>query len=491
MSNCIAPGASPDAPPAGLRNPHMTPANAIPQDIFRRYDIRGRAEGPQVVLTADIARQIGRACATLLRREHGVTRVVLGRDNRLSSPALHAAAREGLLAGGCELLDIGLTPTPLLYHSVVNNGHSAGLMVTGSHLPPAFNGFKFALGAQSLYGASLQALRQLAIAQDFDRGAGRLRCCQGASLYKPWAADLGRRIRAQRPLRVIIDAGNGTAGLVAADLLRALGHELVHCLFCEPDGRYPNHQPDPGAGQTLTTLCAAVPRTGADIGLAFDGDADRLGVVDELGRIVAPDRVLTLLGLDLLRRRPGARILADVSCSQVFLDELRRAGGQPMLCATGHALVKAQLVACQALLGGEISGHFFFAEDHHGYDDPFFAAGHLLQLLAAAGAPLSALDDALPRPYVSPLYRPHCPPETGRAVLKALGERLAGQGELLRVDGLRLQLADAWGLARLGNTEPVLSLRFEGMDQAAMEACRARFEDVLRDHAGIELREPG
>ena len=468
----------------------MKNTSVIDAKIFRRYDIRGRAEGPRAALDVDVARLIGCAAGTLLLREHKVGRVVIGRDNRLSSPALHEAARAGLLASGCDVLDIGLAPTPLLYHSALHNGHSAGLMVTGSHLPPAYNGFKLALGAQSLYGEQLQALRRLIDANDLDSGRGQLRLRQGAELYAAYVADQARRIRSRRPLRVVIDAGNGCGGLFAGAWLRALGHELADCLFCEPDGRYPNHQPDPGAAQTLATLCATVPQQGADIGLAFDGDADRLGVVDERGRIIAPDRVLTLLGLDLLRRRPGARILADVSCSQVFLDELRRAGGQPMLCATGHALVKAELAASGALLGGEISGHFFCAEDYFGFDDAFHAAGRLLQLLAAADVPLSALDDALPRPCVSPLYRPQCPPETGRKLLAALRERLAGEGELLCLDGLRLQLADAWGLARLSNTEPVISLRFEGSTRAAMEACRARFAAVLRDVAQLELEEP-
>ena len=381
-------------------------------------------------------------------------------------------------------------PTPLLYHSVVHNGRSAGLMVTGSHLPPAYNGFKLALGAGSLYGEQLQALRRLIETQDLDDGAGELRRCAGIPLYERYVADQAARIQSRRALRVVVDAGNGTAGLLVRDLLAALGHDLADCLFCEPDGRYPNHQPDPGDPRTLAALCTAVPRLQAEVGLAFDGDADRLGVVDERGRIIAPDRALTLLGLDLLQRRPGARLLADVSCSQVFLDELRRAGGEPALCATGHALVKAELATSGALLGGEISGHFFCAEDYFGFDDAFHAAARLLQMLANADAPLSALDDSLPRPVVSPLYRPHCPPETGRVVMAALGERLAGQGELLDIDGLRLQLPDAWGLARMSNTEPVLSLRFEGRDEAAMVACRRRFAEVLREVAGIELEEP-
>lgn len=465
----------------------MQPTRAIDAAIFRRYDIRGRADGPQAALTPAVARLVGRASGTLLQREYEVSRVVIGRDNRLSSPALHAAAREGLLASGCDLLDIGLAPTPVLYHSVVHNGRSAGLMVTGSHLGPAFNGFKLALGAQSLYGDALQALRRLIEAEDFDSGAGQLQQQQGAALYAPYVADQARRLQAQRPLRVVVDAGNGAGGLFAHELLRALGHQLVDCLFCEPDGRYPNHQPDPGAPHTLTSLCAAVPQLRADLGLAFDGDADRLGVVDERGRVIAPDRVLTLLGLDLLQRHPGARILADVSCSQVFLDEIRRAGGQPELCATGHALVKAQLAASGALLGGEISGHFFCAEDYPGFDDAFHAAGRLLQLLAATDARLSQLDDKLLRPVVSPLYRPHCAPATGRRLLAALRQRLAGEGELLCIDGLRLQLPDAWGLARLSNTEPVISLRFEGRDHTAMAACRARFAAVLREVAGLEL----
>ena len=468
----------------------LAPMNAtidLDAGLFRRYDIRGLAGGPQAPLNAEIARRVGRAGGTLLRREYGVTRVAVGHDNRLSSPALHNAARDGLLDSGCQVLDIGLTPTPLLYHRVAQEDECAGLMVTGSHLPPAYNGFKLALGAQSLYGEQLQALRRLIESDDLDRGAGELRQCQGEALYRAYVADQTRRIASSRALRVVVDAGNGTAGLIAADLLRALGHDLVECLYCEPDGRYPNHQPDPGDPRTLEALCAAVPRHGADVGLAFDGDADRLGIVDGRGRIVAPDRVLTLLGLDLLKRRPGARLLADVSCSQVFLDELRRAGGQPMLCATGHALVKQRMAECGALLGGEISGHFFCAEDYYGFDDAFHAAGRLLQLLAASDSTLADLDDALPRPVVSPLYRPHCPPETGRRLLAALRERLAGEGELLDIDGLRLQLEDAWGLARLSNTEPVISLRFEGRTQVAMVACRARFAAVLDDVAGIRL----
>ena len=468
----------------------MTGSSDLDAGLFRRYDIRGPVDGAQAPLNADVAGLIGRGVGTLLRRRHGVSRVVIARDNRLSSPALHRAARDGLLNSGCEVLDIGLAPTPLLYHRVARETGQAGLMVTGSHLPPAYNGFKLALGAQSLHGEQLQALRRLIEARDFEGGEGRLRRCEGAALYAAYVEEQAGRIHARRGLRVVVDAGNGTAGLVAPGLLRALGHDLVECLYCEPDGRFPNHQPDPGDARTLEALCAAVPRHGADVGLAFDGDADRLGVVDGRGRVIAPDRVLTLLGLDLLKRHPGARILADVSCSQVLLDEVRRAGGRPMLCATGHALVKAQLAATGALLGGEISGHFFCAEDYFGFDDAFHAAGRLLQLLAAGEASLADLDDALPRPAVSPLYRPPCPPETGRRVMGELRERLAGEGELLEVDGLRLQLEDAWGLARLSNTEAVMSLRFEGRDEAAMAACRARFAGVLREVANIELEAP-
>ncbi len=468
----------------------MTPTIELDAGLFRRYDIRGLAEGPQARLHAEAARLVGRAAGALLRREYGVTRVVVGHDNRLSSPALHAAARDGLLASGCQVLDIGLTPTPLLYHRVVQEDDSAGLMVTGSHLPAPFNGFKLALGAQSLHGEQLQALRRLIESDDLECGAGATRQCQGEVLYAPYIADQARRIESSRALRVVVDAGNGTAGLIAPGLLRALGHDLVECLYCKPDGRYPNHQPDPGDPRTLKALCASVPRLGADVGLAFDGDADRLGVVDGRGRIVAPDRALTLLGLDLLKRHPGARLLADVSCSQVFFDEVRRAGGQPMRCPTGHALVKERMAESGALLGGEISGHIFCAEDYFGFDDAFHAAGRLLQLLAAGDSTLAELDDALPRPVASPLYRPHCPPETGRRLMAALRERLAGEGELLDIDGLRLQLDDAWGLARLSNTEPVISLRFEGRTEVAMATCRARFAAVLDEVAGIRLKEP-
>lgn len=457
----------------------------IEPSIFRQYDIRGAASGDQTMLTPAVATLIGRAFGTVVQREAGQRGVIVGRDNRISSAALAAAAVDGLRASGCAVIDIGTVSTPTLYWFAVQND-SGGLMVTGSHLAPDQNGFKLCIGRRSLYGADIAALRDLIDAGAFATGSGTLTTEPDA--ITTYMADLAARLPGTRSLRVVIDAGNGTASLIAAALVRRWGHDVIDCLYCESDGTYPNHQPDPTKLKNVADLSAAVRQHGADIGLAFDGDADRVGVVDEQGALIAPDRVLALLAQDLLTRHPGAVIVADVSSSQAVFDTVRQHGGSPLLWRTGHSFIKAKMAETGALLAGEVSGHIFLAEDYFGFDDGYFAAGRLLDLLGRRDQPLSALNDALPRLYSTPVYRPHCPPELMPGVLARVGEAFADH-DIVTVDGLRISFAQGWAGVRTSNTEPVLSLRFEGATEADALAYREAVFAVLREFPAIDLTE--
>ena len=455
--------------------------------IFRKYDIRGRATGPDPDIDQAVAEHVGRAYGTFLQQHQSLNQVVIGHDNRTTSPALHKHAIKGLAGSGCDVLDIGLVSTPQVYWYTVQRGDSAGLMITASHLGPQHNGFKLSIGVQSLYGDDIQQIYRIILEGDYCSGDGAVERLSSDEVYSRYIDDLTRRASITRPLKVVIDAGNGTGGLFSQRLIESWGHEVLDCLYCEPDGRYPNHQPDPGNEANMRALCARVRELGADIGLGFDGDADRLGVVDEQGHLIAPDRILTLLAKDTLARHPGSQILIDVSSSQVVLDAVKEEGGVPVLCPTGHSLVKAKMAETGALLGGEMSGHIFMAEDYYGFDDAYLVAGRVLQLLSASDQPLSALDNALPRLHSSPLYRPHCPPALTETVMQAIRERLKDRGQPLEIDGLRIQFAEGWGLVRPSNTEPVLSMRFEGRTEADMLAYRDLFFEVLRDFPEIDL----
>jgi phosphomannomutase/phosphoglucomutase len=462
----------------------------IDAKLFKKYDIRGRAMGDHPPLTNDAARMIGRAFGHYLRRVEGKSTAVVGRDNRLTSPALAEAAIEGLRAASIHVFDIGLTSTPLVYWHALHQNSAGGMMVTGSHLAPDQNGFKLSVGARNLYGDDLQALRA-SIEASSAPGAldetpilGRL-----TTIDRPLDAyydEIVPKIRMARPLKVVVDAGNGTGGLIAPELLHRWGHEVT-CLFCEPDGHYPNHQPDPAEPENMNALGDKVREVGADIGLAFDGDADRVGVVDEHGAMIVADRVLALLARDMLARHPGASVVGDVLSSQVLFDAVANAGGSPVMWASGHSLVKAKMAEIGALLGGEQSGHIFMGEDFYGYDDAFFVAGRLLALLSASDQPLSALDAGLPRLFSTPEYRPRCPDDLKATVIEGVGRSLAGKGELVSVDGIRIKFPRGWGLLRASNTEPVLSLRFEGETEADATAYRDLFFEALAAYPQVEL----
>ena len=460
----------------------------IDKALFKKYDIRGRAAGDDPPLTPALARRIGQALGTYLQENTDQRTVIVGRDNRLTSFELARAAIEGAQASGCHVIVIGQVATPVAYWHAVQAGDAGALMVTGSHLAPEYNGFKLAVGARNLYGPQIQQIRGLAMSTRLYYGAGRMTVDDHAA--EKYLRDVQARVPLARPLRVVVDAGNGTGGLFAPALLRAWGHDVT-CLFCEPDGSYPNHRPDPQDPANMAALAARVREVGADVGIAFDGDADRLGAVDERGALIAADRLLALLARDMLARRPGAAVVADVLSSQVLFDAVADAGGQPVMWASGHSLVKTKMHEIGALLGGEMSGHIFLAEDYYGFDDAFLAAGRLLQLVAGSDQPLSALDASLPRLYSTPEYRPRCPDADKDDVIAGVRAALAGQGEVVDVDGLRIQFARGWGLLRASNTEPVLSLRFEGATEADALAYRDLFAQALRAFPQVGALEAG
>ena len=450
----------------------------IDAGLFKKYDIRGRADGDGAPLTAEVARMIGHAFGTYLQAVEGKSVVVVGRDNRHSSPRLAEAAIAGLARSGIRIIDIGLVATPLVYWHAVQRDDAGALMITGSHLAPAYNGFKLAVGARNLYGPQIQQVRGLTNSSRLYYAEGMVTVDQSA--YSAYIQDLHRRIQMARPLHVVVDAGNGTAGLFAPRLFERWGHTVTP-LYCTPDGTYPHHQPDPQDPANMADLSAKVREVGADLGIAFDGDSDRMGAVDETGTMIAADRLLALLARDMLARQPGAAVVADVLSSQVLFDEVTRCGGQAVVWASGHSLVKSKMREVGALLGGEMSGHIFLAEDYYGFDDAFLAAGRLLQLIAAGDAPLSALDASLPRLFSTPEYRPACADAHKDEVIDGVRAALLPTGAAITdVDGVRAQFERGWGLLRASNTEPVLSLRFEGQTEAVALAYRDLFADALR-----------
>lgn len=454
--------------------------------LFKKYDIRGTADGANAPLTLEAARLVGRAFGTYLDRVEGTQTVVVGRDNRLSSPAIAKAAIEGLQASGCKVIDLRLTSTPIVYWHTVKLDGAGGMMVTGSHLPPHQNGFKLCVSARNLYGDAIQALLMLIEQDDFNGGYETVKVKETPLL--DYIVDVVPRLRMKRGLYVVVDAGNGTGGAIGPRLLRAWGHRVTE-INCELDGTYPNHLPDPQVPENMEALAHKVREVRADVGIAFDGDADRMGVVDETGRLITADRVLTLLALDMLRRHPGAKVVADVLSSQVLFDEIAKAGGFPMMWASGHSLVKAKMREVKALIGGEMSGHIFLGEDYYGYDDAYFAAGRLLQLLAASPIPLSVMNAGIPTLFSTPEYRPHCPDDLKDTVIAAVKEALEGRGEVVSIDGIRVRFERGWGLLRASNTEPVLSMRFEGETDADALDYRDIFFAELRKFPEIVLAE--
>jgi len=446
----------------------MTDSHRFDPTVLREYDIRGVVG--ETLAAAD-ARAVGRGFGTAVVRGGG-RKVALGRDGRLSSPELAAAVADGLAACGLEVADIGVGPTPMLYFTVCEYGYDGGVMVTGSHNPAEYNGFKMMLGRKSFWGKDIQALGRRAAAGDHAAGRGKVRT---QAVMKAYVARLLRDYRGDRPLTVVWDAGNGSAGDVMVALTRQLpGRHIL--LNAGIDGQFPAHHPDPTVEKNLDQLREAVRTERADLGIAFDGDADRIGVVDGQARILWGDQILAILARDVLAERPGATIMADVKASQVLFDEVARLGGQPLMWRTGHSIIKTKMAETGAPLAGEMSGHIFFADTWYGFDDALYAAIRLLSLLARRPESLAALRDALPQAVNTPELRFPCGDERKFAVIDEVKARLRAAGASFSdVDGVRVATAEGWWLLRASNTQDVLVARCEARDEPGL----ARLKDAL------------
>jgi len=449
----------------------------VPGVIFRQYDIRG-VVGQE--LTAPLAHAIGRAVATMGRQRLGKRpRIAVGRDNRPSGAMLASAVRDGVARAGGTAVDVGMLPTPALYLALHVLDVDGGVQVTGSHNPPEFNGFKMVLGGATLHGEDIQELRRLIERDALDSGEGGLEA-DTTILGRYVEAVTSRNGPIARPVRVVVDCGNGTSSVVAQAALVDLGAEVVP-LYCESDGTFPNHHPDPTVPENLVDLQEAVRTNRAELGIAFDGDGDRIGAVDETGTIVFGDQLLILLGRDLAERRgPGHAVIFDVKCSNVLADALRDAGLRPVIWKTGHSLIKAKMKETGAPLAGEMSGHMFFADDYYGFDDALFAAARLLNYVARKGGPLSRLLADLPRTFATPELRVDCPDERKFAVVEAAAAHFTARYEVLTLDGARISFTKGWGLVRASNTQPALVMRFEATGEAELAAYRREVEDWLR-----------
>ena len=444
------------------------------KSIFREYDIRGVVDRD---LTPDVVRAIGQAVGSLAA-ERGETSVAVGRDGRLSSPALGEALKAGILAAGLDVIDLGAVSTPVLYYATHTLAETrAGVMVTGSHNPPQYNGLKIVIDRIALHGEVIRDLRRRIETGDLRQGSGRER---SAHIRLDYIRRVSEALPLPKPLKVVVDCGNAIAAKTAPPLLRALGCAVVE-LYCEVDGRFPNHHPDPSVPENLADLQAAVREHQADIGLAFDGDADRLGVVTGAGEIIWPDRVLMPLAEEVLMQHPGAAIVYDVKCSWHLTRLIERLGGQPILWKSGHSLIKAKMRETGALLGGEMTGHFVHADAWFGFDDAFYAAARLLRLLARRGGSSAEFFAAWPAGLSTPELRL----DMAEGAPFAFMERLAAQADfgpearVITLDGLRVEFPQGWGLVRASNTTPSLVLRFEADDPAALAEIQDRFRRPL------------
>ena len=443
--------------------------------VFREYDIRGVADRD---LTDALARDLGRALGTFWSRRGG-RRVAVGRDCRLSSPRLFEALTAGLLEAGLTLVDIGVVPTPLMYFSVFHEDLDGGVQITGSHNPPEDNGFKMMSGHATLSGDDIRSLRTLIERRDFVKApGGRVQQVDVLPAYEGFIR--GNVKLARTDHSVAIDAGNGAAGPTALAALRAAGIE-PEALLCEPDGRFPVHHPDPSEPHNLEMLRAAVLERGHDVGIAYDGDGDRIGVIDARGEQLFGDRLLILLSRYLLKERPGAAILGEVKCSQTLYDDIAKHGGRPILWKTGHSLIKAKMKEEGALLAGEMSGHVFFADRFFGFDDAVYATLRLLEILAAEGRPLHELLADVPQAFSTPEIRVECPDDQKFDVVERIKARFAQTNDVITVDGARILFEGGWGLVRASNTQPVLVLRFEAESDQRLGEIRGEVEAAVEE----------
>jgi phosphomannomutase len=454
-------------------------AHKFDPTILREYDIRGIVGG--TVHPAD-ARAIGRTLGTLVRRKGG-KRVALGYDGRLSSPELAAACIEGLTSAGIDVTNIGLAATPMLYFAVYHLDADGGIMITGSHNPPDYNGFKMMMGKKSFFGADIQTLGAMAAKADWESGQGK---AEKKDILADYAARLLRDVKPGKKLKVAWDTGNGAVGVSIHAVVGKLPGE--HFILNEKvDGTFPAHHPDPTVPKNLEQLIAEVKKHGCDLGIAFDGDGDRIGAVDGKGRILWGDQLLVLWSRDVLKTHPGATIIADVKASQVLFDEIAKAGGKPMMFKTGHSLIKSKMAEMGAPLAGEMSGHVFFADIFYGFDDALYCGLRLLNIVANSAQSLAEMRDGLPQPVNTPELRFDCPDADKFRIVDEVKARLLKAGATLSdIDGVRVSTKDGWWLLRASNTQPVLVARCEAADDAGLERLKGDLKGALAA-CGVDL----
>jgi phosphomannomutase/phosphoglucomutase len=439
--------------------------------IFREYDIRGIAgkefEDGDVV-------KIGRAYGTLLERDNN-QRVVVGRDCRLTSDNYSALFIEGILSTGCDVIDIGVCPSPVLYFAIHHLKAQGGAMVTASHNPAEYNGFKLMNGHDSIHSEGLQEVRRIIDSGTYAQGQGSFETTDATT---PYMAYIQENITLSRPLRIGIDAGNGTGGATALPVLKGLGCE-VHDLYCDMDGTFPNHPSDPTVKANMLELMDLVREKKLDLGVGYDGDADRIGVVDEKGNILYGDQLMVIFAREILKRKPGSTFISEVKCSMVMYDDIERHGGRAVMWKTGHSLIKKKMKEENAELAGEMSGHMFFKDRYFGFDDALYATCRLLEIIADTGKTVSQLIEDLPVTFTTPEIRIECDDTKKFDVVAAITERFKKSNEVIDIDGMRALFEDGWGLVRASNTQPALVLRFEALTQKRLDEIRSTVEMAL------------
>ncbi len=441
--------------------------------IFREYDIRGIADSE--LLSPDVE-QLGLGLGSYLKRQSG-PKINLGRDCRLSSTRLRDALVQGLLAAGCDVTDLGVVPTPVLYHSAQHLKADGAVMITGSHNPSEYNGFKSVCGSGTLHGESIQDVYKIIERGDFERGAGHLSTVDAVT---PYVDEVAAQFKFARRIKVVADAGNGTAGPVMHRIFEKLNVDATE-LFFDMDGKFPNHHPDPTVPANLFALIEKVRGTGAELGIAYDGDSDRIGAVDEKGNVIYGDMLLLIYAREILERKPGATFIGEVKCSQLMYDEIGRLGGNAIMYKTGHSLIKAKMKEEHAELAGEMSGHMFFADRYRGFDDALYSACRLIEIVAKSGKPLSAQLAGFPKLVSTPEIRVDCPDEIKFDVVHRVADHFKSRYKTVDIDGVRVIFSEGWGLLRASNTQPVLVMRFEAKSERLLKQYQDEVEQVLED----------
>ena len=442
-------------------------------EIFREYDIRGIA-GKDI--TEEDVLLIGKATGTYFQ-QHGCTKVTVGRDCRLTSESYRTKIIEGLVSTGCEVTDIGICTSPILYYSIQHLNQEGGVMVTASHNPKEYNGFKLCLNNDSIHGEEIQKIRVLIEQGEFTVGQGKVSEVDVIPNYMEY---IEKNITISKPLRIGIDAGNGTAGVIALPLLKRLGCQIFD-LYCEMDGTFPNHEADPTVAKNMKELSDLVKSEGLDIGIGYDGDGDRIGVIDEKGELVFGDKLLIIFAREILSRKPGATFISEVKCSKVMYDDIEKHGGRAIMWKTGHSLIKQKMKQENAALAGEMSGHMFFADRYLGFDDAIYASCRLIEILANTGKKISELLADIPKTYSTPEIRVECPDNKKFGLVEKVTEYFKKKYNVIDIDGVRVLFDDGWGLVRASNTQPALVLRFEALTRERLEEIQNLIEGVVEE----------